>query len=85
MGAATEIVPTDAGPVRGTVTEEYRLFRGIPYAASTASERRWRPPQPAAPWAEPRPVMVWIHGDGAIGGGGFFDARPWPSPGTSWS
>jgi carboxylesterase type B len=20
--------------------------------------------------------MVWIHGDGAIGGGGFFDGRP---------
>ena len=112
-------MPTDAGPVRGTVTGEYRLFQGIPYAASTAGERRWRPPQPVAPWteprdatrpcaicpqqpssyaevasldedclllnlttprsatpAEPRPVMVWIHGDGAIGGGRFFDARP---------
>jgi Carboxylesterase family len=37
------VVPTDAGPVRGTVTDEYRLFQGIPYAASTAGELRWRP------------------------------------------
>jgi para-nitrobenzyl esterase len=32
-------------------------------------------PRSATP-AEPKPVMVWIHGDGAIGGGGFFDGRP---------
>jgi para-nitrobenzyl esterase len=24
---------------------------------------------------EPRPVLVWIHGDGAIGAGSFFDGR----------
>jgi para-nitrobenzyl esterase len=112
------VVQTDAGPVRGTVTDNYRLFQGIPYAASTAGELRWRPPQPVRPWTQvrdatrpgpmcpqqpssyaevaslaedclclnvvvpaaagpqrPRPVMVWIHGDGAIGAGSFFDAR----------
>jgi para-nitrobenzyl esterase len=112
------VVQTDSGPVRGTVTDDYRLFQGIPYAASTAGERRWRPPQPARPWTQvrdatkpgpmcpqqpssyaevasleedclclnvitpraagpqqPRPVMVWIHGDGAIGAGSFFDPR----------
>jgi para-nitrobenzyl esterase len=111
------VVQTDAGPVRGAVTDGHRLFQGIPYAASTAGERRWRPPQPAPPWTQvrdatrpgpmcpqqpssyaevasvaedclclnvttpraagpqqPRPVMVWIHGDGAIGAGSFFDA-----------
>jgi para-nitrobenzyl esterase len=116
--ADAAIVETDAGPVRGTVTDEYRLFQGIPYAASTAGERRWRPPRPAPAWTQPkdatrpgsmcpqqpssyaevasleedclclnvttpraagpqrpRPVMVWIHGDGAIGAGSFFDAR----------
>jgi para-nitrobenzyl esterase len=119
MGAATDIVETDAGPVRGTVTDEYRLFQGVPYAAATGGGLRWRPPQPVPPWTEPRdgtrpcsicaqqpstyaevasldedclclnvtaprsatpatprPVMVWIHGDGAIGGGSFFDGRP---------
>lgn len=30
---------------------------------------------PRAPASEPRPVMVWIHGDGAVGAGDFFDAR----------
>jgi para-nitrobenzyl esterase len=112
------VVQTDSGPVRGTVTDGYRLFQGIPYAASTAGELRWRSPQPVRPWTQvrdatrpgpmcpqqpssyaevaslaedclclnvtvpraagpqrPRPVMVWIHGDGAIGAGSFFDAR----------
>jgi para-nitrobenzyl esterase len=117
--ADAAIVQTDAGPVRGTVTDDYRLFQGMPYAASTAGELRWRSPQPAPAWTKPRdatrpssmcpqqpssyadvasleedclclnvttpratgpqrprPVMVWIHGDGAIGAGTFFDARP---------
>ena len=46
MDAATAVVETDAGPVRGTVTDEYRLFQGVPYAASTGGALRWRPPQP---------------------------------------
>jgi para-nitrobenzyl esterase len=116
--ADAAVVQTDAGPVRGIVTDGYRLFQGIPYAASTAGELRWRPPQPVRPWTQvrdvtwpgpmcpqqpssyaevaslaedclclnvvipraggperPRPVMVWIHGDGAIGAGSFFDPR----------
>jgi para-nitrobenzyl esterase len=32
-------------------------------------------PHSATP-ARPRPVLVWIHGDGAIGAGSFFDGRP---------
>ncbi len=112
------IVRTDSGPVRGIVADKYRLFQGIPYAASTAGEGRWRSPRPAGAWTQPRdatapgsmcpqqpssyadvasleedclclnvttprsadlqrpmPVMVWIHGDGAVGAGSFFDAR----------
>jgi acetyl esterase/lipase len=116
--ADAAIVQTDSGPVRGTVTEEYRRFQGIPYAASTAGDHRWREPAPVEAWTEPRdatkpgnicaqqpsvyadvasleedclflnvttprwigadrlrPVMVWIHGNGAVGAGSFFDAR----------
>jgi para-nitrobenzyl esterase len=116
--ADAAIVQTDSGPVRGTVTGEYRLFQGIPYAASTAGDHRWRPPAPVRAWTELRdatkpghicaqqpsvyadvasleedclflnvttpqwtgadrlkPMMLWIHGDGAIGAGSFFDAR----------
>jgi para-nitrobenzyl esterase len=112
------IVDTDSGAVRGTLASDYRLFQGIPYAASTAGEHRWRAPAPVQAWTEPRdatkpgnicaqqpsvyadvasleedclflnvttpqvtgadrlrPVVVWIHGDGAIGAGSFFDAR----------
>lgn len=30
--------------------EEITVYKGIPYAASTAGENRWRPPQPPKPW-----------------------------------
>ncbi|GEM83197.1 carboxylesterase/lipase family protein [Meiothermus hypogaeus] len=45
---------TGAGEVCGkTVNVEGRtlsVFLGIPYAESTAGERRWKPPVPKAPW-----------------------------------
>src|SRR5262245_60454498 len=45
-----DVVQTDHGPVRGVVTDEYRLFPGIPYAAPPVGDLRWQPPRPAAPW-----------------------------------
>ncbi|MEV0911476.1 carboxylesterase family protein [Streptomyces sp. NBC_01478] len=47
------IAVTDLGTVRGASTAQpgVTVFRGIPYAASTADENRWRPPQPATPWS----------------------------------
>ena len=39
------------GDVQGTSLGAACAFWGIPYAASTAGPNRWRPPQPAAPWA----------------------------------
>src|SRR5688500_11831510 len=48
------VVATDAGPVRGTVTAEHRVFQGIPYAAAPVGDRRWRAPQPVTPWTQPR-------------------------------
>lgn len=42
------VVATAAGPVRGVVAgDQYRVFRGIPYAGAPA---RWQPPQAPAPW-----------------------------------
>lgn len=32
----------------------------------------------------PRPVLVWIHGDGSVGGGEFFGARGLADRGSSW-
>lgn len=47
------VVRINAGSIRGAASERspgVAVFRGIPYAASTAGENRWRPPQPAEPW-----------------------------------
>ncbi|MGK3961513.1 carboxylesterase/lipase family protein [Sorangium sp. So ce118] len=49
-----ELVRTDVGPVRGAVHDDHRLFQGIPYAAPPVGALRWRAPQPASPWTEPR-------------------------------
>ena len=44
------VVQTDKGAVRGTVTETYRTFGNIPFAAPPVGENRWRDPRPVAPW-----------------------------------
>lgn len=106
------VVRTSHGVVRGEVSEDGRLFQGIPYAAPPTGKLRWRSPRPASPWtgvrdatrpgepcpqgsssqdgppvvgsedclylnvrtpraaARQRPVMVYLHGGGHIGGNG---------------
>ena len=52
------VVRVDSGLVRECAAAragEARVFRGIPYAASTAGANRWRAPQPVEPWDEIRP------------------------------
>ncbi|MDX3659336.1 carboxylesterase family protein [Streptomyces sp. ID05-26A] len=48
--AGGQIVRTDKGLVRGTVTEQVRTFGNIPFAAAPVGENRWRDPQPVAAW-----------------------------------
>lgn len=43
-------VTTSSGVLRGVMADGVTIFRGIPFAASTAGEGRWRPPAPAYPW-----------------------------------
>jgi para-nitrobenzyl esterase len=46
-GADEPVKKVTGGVVRGSVDEDgVQVFKGIPYAASTAGENRWRPPQP---------------------------------------
>jgi len=44
-------VHTVNGDVQGSDLGGSCAFLGIPFAASTADSNRWKPPQPAAPWA----------------------------------
>ena len=43
-------VPTDKGMVHGSTAGGVRSFLGIPFAATTGGDNRWKPPQPAAAW-----------------------------------
>jgi para-nitrobenzyl esterase len=55
---ATDVVQTEYGPVAGE-SGAVRVFRGIPFAQSTAGELRWKPPVPPKPWREVRDATQW--------------------------
>jgi len=63
--AVGEVVETQWGAVRGTVTSDdvvgvsARIFRGVPYAAPPVGDLRWRAPQPAEPWDGVRDATEW--------------------------
>jgi para-nitrobenzyl esterase len=51
---APPVVATAAGPVEGLAYEDgSAAFLGIPFAQPPTGERRWRAPEPAAPWSTP--------------------------------
>lgn len=50
MTTSSETVDTAHGRVRGITDRGIRVFRGIPYGATTAGENRFRAPQPPEPW-----------------------------------
>lgn len=51
------IVETSCGRVEGRRIEGLGVFRGIPFAATTAGEGRWRAPRPVEPWTGARPAL----------------------------
>ena len=48
--AATPVVSTENGKVRGADVAGNYAFRGLPYAAAPVGDLRWRAPRPAADW-----------------------------------
>ena len=46
------IAKTESGMVQGLPGADVRntVYRGIPFAADTSGENRWRPPQPPKSW-----------------------------------
>ncbi|NUO50322.1 MAG: carboxylesterase family protein [Polyangiaceae bacterium] len=46
------IVKTASGEIEGALSEETRVFLGIPYAEPPVGPLRFKPPAPHAPWAE---------------------------------
>ena len=48
--SAGPIVVTPLGSVEGIDSGEFYVFKGVPFAESTAGANRWRLPVPIQPW-----------------------------------
>jgi para-nitrobenzyl esterase len=59
VSTATSIIAdTTAGAVQGVRTGGVVAFLGVPYAAAPVGERRFRAPEPVAPWAGVRDAVT---------------------------
>ena len=56
-----DIVAVEGGQVQGVETDVdgVQVFKGIPFAGSTAGENRWKAPQPVEPWEGVRVCDSW--------------------------
>ncbi len=52
-------VETGDGLVEGITRGSTTVYRGIPYAASTAGSARWQAPEPRPPWTGVREATSW--------------------------
>ena len=57
--AEDAIADTASGKVRGRSVDGINVFKGIPYAASTAGANRWRRPQPPQAWSGVRDALTY--------------------------
>ena len=53
------LADTATGKVRGVVVDGVRVFKGIPYGASTAGKNRFMPPVKPAPWSGIRDAFAF--------------------------
>jgi len=57
--ASPAIRTTVNGDVEGLSRDGVSVFKGIPYAATTAGDNRWRAPQPVEVWEGARSAQDW--------------------------
>lgn len=57
--AGEPIVEIASGKVQGYLEEGVKVFKGIPYGASTRGQGRFRPPSPPAPWAGVKQTIAY--------------------------
>ena len=53
------IVTTSAGKVQGLIENNVKVFKGIPYGASTAGPGRFRATLPAIPWTGVKETIAY--------------------------
>ncbi|MCP3098264.1 carboxylesterase family protein [Myxococcus sp. K15C18031901] len=56
-GEKSRVVTTREGQVQGALNEGVWSFKGIPYAKPPVGSRRWKAPEPMAPWTGVRPAL----------------------------
>jgi para-nitrobenzyl esterase len=59
--AAPPEAATDAGRVRGSISNGVKSWKGIPFAAPPVGGNRWRAPQPLAKWQGVREATQYGH------------------------
>jgi len=57
--ASATTVKTTGGALRGYVDNGVHVFKGVPYAASTAGANRFMPPQKRPAWTDVRDATKW--------------------------
>ena len=57
--AAAPVANTKYGKIRGTANGTIKVFKGVPYGASTAGANRFLPPQPPTPWSDVRDAIAY--------------------------
>jgi para-nitrobenzyl esterase len=56
---AAPVVNTSYGKIRGVSEGSVKIFKGVPYGASTAGANRFMPPKEPAPWSEVRDAILF--------------------------